>query len=139
LKTLVEVFRLVMAELRKELGEMAEQVLERSREGLQDGHGKIFQGISQEGDITIDTNKILKNISLNYPNPSGRLIFIEGFQGLLCNILGEMRHILGIPLTKKVISEIGKVRADISRFYTDSPTKGKVLDALDKIAAQFSG
>ncbi|MCJ7547823.1 MAG: DUF4388 domain-containing protein [Deltaproteobacteria bacterium] len=137
LKTLVEVFRLVMAELRKELGEMAEQVLERSREGLQDGHGKIFQGISQEGDITIDTNKILKNISLNYPNPSGRLIFIEGFQGLLCNILGEMRHILGIPLTKKVISEIGKVRADISRFYTDSPTKGKVLDALDKLVGQF--
>jgi len=118
---------------------MAEQVLERSRESLQDGYGKIFQGISQEGDITIDTNKILKNISLKHPNPSGRLIFIEGFQGLLCNILGEMRHILGLPLTKKVVSEIGKVRADISRFYADSPTKGKVLDALDKIAAQFSG
>jgi hypothetical protein len=139
LKTLVEVFRLVMAELRKELGEMAEEVLERSREGLHDGHGRIFHGISQEGDISIDTNKILKNISLNYPNPAGRLIFIEGFQKLLCNILGEMRHILGMPLTKKVISEIGKVRTDISRFYSDSPTKGKVLDALDKLAAQFRG
>jgi hypothetical protein len=122
LKTLVEVFR-----------------LERSREDLQDGHGKIFQGISQEGDISIDTNKILKNISLNYPNPSGRLIFIDGFQGLLCNMLGEMRHILGMPLTRKVTSEICKVRTDISKFYSDSPTKGKVLNALDKLVAQFSG
>ena len=137
LKTLVEVFRLVMAELRKELGMMAEEVFERAKAKLQDGHGKIFQGISLEGDTAIDVNKILKNISLNYPNPSGRLIFIEGFQGLLCHILEEMKHILGMPLTQKVASEIGKVRADISRFYSDSPIKGKVLDALDELMVQF--
>jgi Domain of unknown function (DUF4388) len=139
LKTLVEVFGQVMAELRKELGVMAEEVLDRAREKLQDDHGKIFQGISQEGDIVIDTNKILKNISLNYPNPAGRLIFIEGFQALLYNILEEMRHILGKPLTRKVVTEIGKVRGDVSKFYADSPTKNKVLDALDKLVAQLPG
>jgi hypothetical protein len=48
-----------------------------------------------------------------------------------------MRHILGVPLTKKVASEIGKVRGDISRFYADSPIKSKVLDALDKLMTQF--
>ena len=137
LKTLLEVFRLAIGELRKELGVMAEEVLDRARGNLQDGHGKIFHGISQDGDLAIDTNKILKNISLHYPSPSGRLIFIDGFQGLMCNILEEMRNILGAPLTKKVISEIGKIREDVSKFYTDSPAKSKVLDALDKIMAQF--
>ncbi|OGP81398.1 MAG: hypothetical protein A2Z08_02950 [Deltaproteobacteria bacterium RBG_16_54_11] len=137
LKTLLEVFRLAIGELRKELGVMAEEVLDRAREGLKDGHGKIFHGISHDGDIAIDTNKILKNISLHYPSPAGRLVFIDGFQGLMCNILEEMRHILGMPLTKRVISEIDKVRADVSKFYADSPAKSKVLDCLDKLVALF--
>jgi DNA-binding Lrp family transcriptional regulator len=139
LKTLVEVFRLAMAELRKELGVMAEEVLNRARENLKDGYSKIFHGISHDGDVSIDTNKILKNISIYYPSPSGRLIFIDGFEGLMCNILEEMRHILGIPLTKRVISEIDKVRGDVYRFSADSPAKDKVLDALDKLLAQFPG
>jgi DNA-binding Lrp family transcriptional regulator len=139
LKTLVEVFRLAMAELRKELGVMAEEVLNRARKNLKDGYSKIFHGISQDGDVSIDTNKILKNISIYYPSPSGRLIFIDGFEGLMCNILEEMRHILGIPLTKRVISEIDKVRGDVYRFSADSPAKDKVLDALDKLLAQFPG
>jgi len=139
LKTLLEVLRLAIGELRKELGVMADEVLDRARQGLPDEYGKIFHGISQDGDVSIDTNKILKNISLYYPNPAGRLIFIDGFQGLMCNILEEMRHILGMPLTKRVISEIDKVRRDVSRFYADSPAKGKVVDALDKLVAQFPG
>jgi DNA-binding Lrp family transcriptional regulator len=137
LKTLLEVFRLAIGELKKELGVMAEEVLDRAREGLKDGHGKIFHGISHDGDIAIDTNKILKNISLHYPSPSGRLVFIDGFQGLMCNILEEMKNILGMPLTKRVISEISKVRADVSKFYADSPAKSKVLDCLDKLVALF--
>jgi hypothetical protein len=139
LKTLLEVLRLAIGELRKELGVMAEEVLDRARQGLPDDYGKIFHGISRDGDVSIDTNKILKNISLHYPSPSGRLIFIDGFQGLMRNILEEMRHILGMPLTKRVISEINKVRGDVSRFYADSLAKGRVLDALDKLIAQFPG
>lgn len=139
LRTLVEVFRLAMTELRKELGVMAEEVLKRARKNLKDGYGNIFHGISQDGDVSIDTNKILKNISIYYPSPSGRLIFIDGFEGLMCNILEEMRYILGIPLTKGVISEIDKVRGDVYRFSADSPAKDKVLDALDKLLAQFPG
>jgi hypothetical protein len=138
LKTFLEVFRLAIGELKKELGVMAEEVLERARENLQDGYGKIFLGISHDGDIAVDTNKILKNISLYYPSPSGRLVFIDGFHGLMCNLLEEMRHILGAPLTKKVISEIGKIRGDVSKFYADSPAKIKVLDALDKLVARFT-
>jgi hypothetical protein len=137
LKAFMEIFGLVMAELKKELGSMAEDMLDRAREKLQDGYSKIFQGISLDGDTTLDANKILKNISLNYPNPSGRLIFIEGFQGLLSNILDEMIHILGLPLTKKVLSEIGKIKGDISRFYSDSPIKTRVLDALDDLMVRF--
>jgi hypothetical protein len=139
LKTLLEVLKLAIGELRKELGVMAEEVLDRARQGLPDDYGKIFHGISRDGDVSIDTNKILKNISLHYPSPAGRLIFIDGFQGLMRNILEEMRHILGMPLTKRVISEINKVRRDVSRFYADSLAKGKVLDALDKLIAQFAG
>jgi hypothetical protein len=137
LKTFLEVFRLAIGELKKELGVMAEEVVDRAKGNLRDGYGKIFLGISHDGDIAIDTNKILKNISVHYPSPAGRLIFIDGFHGLMCNILEEMKNILGIPLTKRVISEIGKVRADVSKFYADSPAKSKVLDALDKLVAQF--
>jgi hypothetical protein len=118
---------------------MAEEVLARARENLKDGYGNIFHGISLDGDISIDINKILKNISVNYSSPSDRLIFIDGFYGLMCNILQEMRHILGMPMTNRTISEIGKVKEDVSRFYTDSPAKSRVLDSLAKLEAQFSG
>jgi hypothetical protein len=37
-----------------------------------------------------------------------------------------------------VVSEIDKVRFDIFNFYTNSPTKQRVLEALDKVVAQFS-
>lgn len=139
LKTLLEVSRVAMNELRNELGVMAEEVLDRARENLKDGYGKIFHGISLDGDVSLEANKILKNISINYPSPSDRLIFIDGVLGIMSNILQEMSNILGMPLTKKVIAEIDQVRGDIVRFYPDSHVKGKVVDALDKLVAQFPG
>jgi Na+-translocating ferredoxin:NAD+ oxidoreductase RnfC subunit len=48
-----------------------------------------------------------------------------------------MVSLLGMPLTKRVIADIGKVRWDIYRFYTDSPMKRKVLETLDKIVAKY--
>jgi hypothetical protein len=138
LKTLLEVFRLVVDELRKELGVMAEEVLERGKKSLGEDYGKIFHGISPDGDVATDTNKILKNIAVNYPNPSDRLIFIDGFHGLMSNTLQEMRQILGTPLMKKVVTEIAKVRADVHRFCANSPAKSKVLDALDKLVTPLS-
>jgi hypothetical protein len=138
LKALTEVAKLAMVALRKELGVMAEEVLERARENLQNGYGKIFFGVSLDGDLSLDTNKILKNISVNYPSPSDRLIFIDGFYGLMSTLLQEMRYILGAPITNMVNAEIVKVREDISSFYTDSPVRNKVLNLLDKLAAQFS-
>jgi hypothetical protein len=137
LKTLLEVVKMAMVELRKELGVMADAVLERAREGLQDGYGALFQGISLDGDISIDANKILKNISAHYPSPSDRFVFIDGFHGIMASIIQEMKHILGIPITRKVIAEIGKVRGDVIRFYIDSPARSKVLNALDKLVTQF--
>lgn len=139
LKTLLEVFRLIVDELRKELGVMAEEVLERAKASLNEEYGKVFHGISQEGDVANDTNKILKNISVNYLRPSGRLIFIDGFHGLMSNILQEMRQLLGIPLTKKMVTEIAKVRGEVMKFCADSPARNKVLDTLDKLVTQFSG
>jgi hypothetical protein len=138
LKTLLEVFRLVIDELRKELGAMAEEVLDRAKESLQEDYRKIFFGISPDGDIATDTNKILKNIAVNYPNPFERLIFIDGFHGLLRKILQEMRQIVGIPLTKKVVMEVGKVRGEVLKFCADSPARNKVSDVLNKLVTQFS-
>jgi len=137
LKTLLEVSRGVMDELRNELGVMAEEVLDRARENLQDGYDKIFHGVSLDGDVSLDANKILKNISVNYPNPADRLIFVDGAFGIINHLLQEMRDVLGMPLTKKVIVEIDKVKEDVLRFYAESPAKSKVLDALNKIIAQF--
>lgn len=137
LKTFLEVFKMVMDELRHELGVMAEKMLDRARENLPDGYDKIFHGISLEGEVSIDANKILKNISINYPNPSDRLIFVDGVFEIMSNILQEMNHLLGMPLTKKVIMEIGKVKGDVLRFYPESPAKSKVLDALGKLMAQL--
>jgi hypothetical protein len=139
LKTLLEVFRLVIDELKKELGAMAEEVLNKAKGSLKEDYGRIFYGISPEGDIATDTNKILKNIAVNYPNPSARLIFIDGFHGLLHKILLEMRQILGIPLTKKVVMEVEKVRGEVIKFCADSPARNKVLDALGKLVTNFSG
>jgi hypothetical protein len=138
LKTLVEVLKLVVDELRRELGAMAEEALERAKEGLGEDHKRIFHGISHGVDISAATNKILKNISVNYPSPSDRLIFIKGFHELIGNILQEIKQILGIPLTNKIIAEIAKVRGEVSKFCIDSPAKTKVLDALDTLVAQFS-
>jgi hypothetical protein len=139
LKTLLEVFRLAVDELQKELGVMTEEALDRAKESLGEDYSRIFHGISPDGDTASDTNKILKNISVTYPLPSERLIFIDGFQRLISNILQEIRQILGTPLTKHVVTEIDKVRGDVRKFCVDSPTKSKVLDALDKIITQFSG
>jgi hypothetical protein len=138
LKTLTEIAKMAMAQLRNELGVMAEEVLDRAREGLGYGYGRIFHGISLEGDLSLDTNKILKNISVNYPSPSDRLIFIDGFYGLISIMLQEMRYLLGTPITTVVNAKIAKVKEDIASFYTDSTARSKVLDVLDKLVAQFS-
>jgi hypothetical protein len=138
LKTFLEVFKLVSDELKKELGVMAEEVLERARKQLGEYYEKIFYGLSQDGDIGIDINKILKNISVNYPHAADRLIFIDGFHGLIGNTLQEMKQVLGMPLTNKIIAEIGKVRGDVGKFCADSPAKSRVVDVLDRLVAQFS-
>jgi hypothetical protein len=137
LRTFIEVFRLVLDDLRKELGTRAKEVVKKSMEQLAKEYSTLFSGVALEKDIPIDENKILKNISAYYPNPSDRLIFIDGFYVLLTNLLAEMASLLGLPLTKRVVADIGKVRWDIYRFYTDSPIKRKVLEAFDKIVAQY--
>ena len=139
LRTFLELLKVVQDDLRKELGVMAEEVLDRARENLKDNYDKIFHGISLNSDISLDVNKIIKNISVHYPSPSDRLIFIDGFYGFISNILQEMKQILGKPLTKEVTEKIGKVRGDVLRFDADSPAKSKVVDVLDKLVAQLSG
>jgi hypothetical protein len=137
LGTFFRVFRLLANDLKKELGLKAQEVLYKAREGLREEYGKIFEGISMNGDILFDTNKILKNISLYYPDPSHRLIFIDCFYELINGVIEEMTRILGIPITKQVITEIDKIRSDIFHYYSDSLTKRRVLEALDKFVNQF--
>jgi hypothetical protein len=137
LRTFVEVFRLVLDDLRKELGIRTKGIVKKAMEQLTKDYDKLFSGVALDKDLPLDENKILKNISTHYPNPSDRLIFIDGFYVLITNILAEMAHLLGLPLTKRVVTDIGKVRWDIYRFYTDSPIKRKVLEAFDKIVAQY--
>jgi hypothetical protein len=137
LGTFFRVLRLLEHDLNKELGVMAKEVLYKAREGLREEYSKIFEGISMNGDILFDTNKILKNISLYYPDPSDRLIFVDCFYELINGVIQEMTRLLGIPLTKQVVSEIDKIKSDIVHYYTDSLTKRKVLEALDKFVTLF--
>lgn len=137
LRTFLEVLRLVLDDLRRELGTRAQGVADAAMERLAVDYGKLFSGVAMDKDLPLDENKILKNISLYYPDPSDRLIFVDGFYALINYILTEMANLLGMPLTKRVVADIGKVRWDIYRFYTDSPTKRKVLEAFDKIVAQY--
>jgi hypothetical protein len=137
LGTFFRVFRLLANDLKKELGVKAQEVLRKAREGLREEYGKIFEGISMNGDVLFDTNKILKNISLYYPDPSHRLIFIDCFYELINSVIEDMTRILGIPITKQVIMEIDKIRSDIFHYYSDSLTKRRVLEALDKFVNQF--
>ena len=137
LRTFIEVFRLVVDDLRKELGTRTKGVLTKAMEKLTKDYSKLFNGVVLDKDQPLDENKILKNISLYYPNVSDRLVFIDGFYTLITNILTEMANLLGLPLTKRIVADIGKVRWDIYRFYTDSPTKRRVLESFDKIVAQY--
>ena len=138
LQTFLEVFRLVVDGLSKELGEGVKEVLDRAREGLEVDYRKIFQGMPMDRYARPDANKILKNISLYFPDPSDRLIFIDGFYALISNILQEMSRILGATMTEKVVSDIARVRENIVRFYTDSPVKERVLEAFDAMVDQFT-
>lgn len=138
LRTFLEVFRLVLDELRREVGVKAKRMVDKALEQLAADHDKLFNGVAMNNDLPPDESKILKNISVYYPDPADRLIFIDGFYALIKNILQEMVNILGTPLTKRVIAEIGRIRWDIYRFYTDSPMKRKVLEAFDKIVAQYT-
>jgi hypothetical protein len=137
LRTFLEVFRLMLDAIKKELGARAKGVVDKALEQLAVDYGKLFNGVTMKKDLPPDENKILKNISLYYPDPADRLIFIDGFYALIRNILQEMANILGMPLTKRLIAEIGRIRWDIYRFYTDSPMKRKVLESFDKIVAQY--
>ncbi len=136
-RTFLDVFRLAVEGLRNELGVGVKEVLGRAWEGLEVDSRKIFQGIAMDEDTPPDEGKILENISIHYPDPSDRLIFIDGFYTLINNILEETSRILGMNLTKRVISDINKVRLDIFRFYIDSPIKKRVLEAFDAMVAQF--
>jgi hypothetical protein len=136
-KTFLEVFRLVLEQLRKELGTKAKGIVDRALEELTGDYKKFFNGVTMYTNLSSDEQKILKNIFQYYPHPSDNLIFIDGFYALITNILHAMATILGIPLTKQVIAEIRKIKGDISRFYTDSPMKGRVLETFDKIVAQY--
>jgi hypothetical protein len=137
MRTFLEVFRLVSDDLRREVGIKAKRLVDKALEQLAADHGKLFNGVAMNEDLPPDESKILKNISVYYPDPSQRLIFIDGFYALIKNILQEMVNILGMPLTKRMIAEIGRIRGDINRFYIDSPMKRKVLEAFDKIVAQY--
>jgi hypothetical protein len=137
MRTFLEVFRLVLDDLRRELGVRAKRLVDKALEQLTADHGKLFHGVAMNKDLPPDESKILKNISVYYPDPADRLIFIDAFHALIKNILQEMVNILGMPLTKRMIAEIGRIRWDINRFYTDSPIKRKVLEAFDKIVAQY--
>jgi hypothetical protein len=137
LRTFLEVFRLIMDALKRELGARAKGVVDKALDQLAVDYGKLFEGVAMNKDLPPDENKILKNISLYYPDPADRLIFIDGFYAMIRNILQEMVAILGMPLTKRLIAEIGRIRWDIYRFYTDSPMKKKVLEVFDKIVAQY--
>jgi hypothetical protein len=137
LRTFLEVFGLMLDAIKKELGARAKGVVDKALEQLAEDHSKLFSGVAMKKDLPPDENKILKNISLYYPDPADRLIFIDGFYALIRNILQEMANILGMPLTKRLIAEIGRIRWDIYRFYTDSPMKKKVLEVFDKIVAQY--
>ena len=136
-RTFLEVFRLVLGELEKELGVRAKGVTNNVMEQLAGDYGKLFSGVTMYNNLSLDEKRILKNISYYYFDPSDNAIFIDGFYTLLRNILQEMVAILGLPLTKRVVADIAKIRHDIYRFYTDSPIKRKVLDAFDKIVAQY--
>jgi hypothetical protein len=137
MRTFLEVFRLVVDDLRKELGARAKKLVGKALKQLTGDYGKLFYGVVMDNDLPPDESKILKNISLYYPDPADRLSFIDGFYALIRNILQEMANILGMPLTKRMIAEIGRIREDISRFYIDSPMKRKVLEAFGKIVAQY--
>jgi hypothetical protein len=137
LRTFLEVFRLILDAIKKELGVRAKVMVDKALEQLAVDYVKLFNGVAMNKDLPPDENKILKNISLYYPDPADRLIFIDGFYALIRNILQEMANILGMPLTKRLIAEIGRIRWDIYRFYTDSPMKRKVLESFDKIVAQY--
>jgi hypothetical protein len=132
LGTFFRVLRLLEHGLEKELGVMAQQVLRKAKEGLREEYSKIFEGISLNGDILVDTNKILKNIALYYPDPFNRLIFIDCFYELINSVIEEMKSMLGIPITKEVVEEIDKIRLDIVHFYAESLTKRRVLEAFDR-------
>ena len=103
------------------------------------GFSPLPEGMSLDGDFALDTNKILKNISFNYPDPADRLVFVDAFHGLISYILQEMHHILGSPVTKTVVAEIGKTREYIARFFPASAAKSRVVEALDKLLSQFPG
>jgi hypothetical protein len=137
LRTFLEVVRLVLDALKKELGARTTVVVDKAMEQMSVRFGKLFSGVALSQELPPDESKILKNISLYYPEPSDRPIFVDGFYTLIKNLLQESVNILGIPMAKRLIAEIGRIRWDIYRFYTDSPMKRKVLEAFDKIVVQY--
>jgi hypothetical protein len=137
LRTFLEVVRLVLETLKKELGVRVTVVVNKAMEHMPVAYGKLFSEVTLSQELPPDESKILKNISVYYPEPSDRPIFIDGFYTLINNLLQESINILGIPMAKQLIAEIGRIRWDIYRFYTDSPMKRKVLEAFDRIVVQY--
>ena len=137
MRTFLEVFRLVTDDLKKEVGIRTAAMVDEALQQLSLEYRKLFGGVAMNRELPPDENGILKNIATYYPDTAERMVFIDGFHALLQNILRKMDSLLGAPMTKRVIAEIGRIRWDIYRFYTDSPMKRKVLEAFDKLVAQY--
>jgi len=137
MRTFLEVFRLVTDDLKKEVGIRTTAIVDEAVEQLPVEYRKLFSGVAMNKELPPDENGILKNIAAYYPDPADRMVFIDGFHVLLQNILRKMSSVLGVAITKRMISDIGRIRWDIYRFYTDSPMKRRVLEVFDKLVAQY--
>jgi hypothetical protein len=137
MRTFLEVFRLVTDDLKKEVGIRTTTMVDEALQQLPLDYRKLFNNVAMNKELPPDENGILKNIAAYYPDPAERLVFIDGFHALLHNILNKMSSLLGVSMTKRVVADIGRIRWDIYRFYTDSPMKRKVLEVFDKLVAQY--
>jgi len=138
LRTFLEISRTLVESLGYELGAQSKEILERVQKNLGKEHAMVLRGIPMDKDMPLDANKVLKNISRHYPDPSDRLVFIDAFYEFIRKVLHEMVAILGKGIAAGVVADIDKIRADIFRFYPDSSLKRTVLGTLDKVVDEFS-
>ena len=138
LRTFLEISRTLVESLGYELGAQSKDILDRVQKNMGKEHAMVLRGIPLDKDMPLDANKVLKNISRHYPDPSDRLVFIDAFYEFIRKVLNEMVTILGKGIAAGVVADIDKIRADIFRFYPDSSLKRTVLGTLDKVVDEFS-